>query len=117
VKYYDHNNINFVLEGHEITWLAGATDAGIDILIRHHKATGWTYNAAAPPTFPAALCSLATEYAAESSSINGEQGAYKRTNIDTAIAGSGSEGILIELVTTGAATYEQGTAIVLIRSS
>ena len=112
-KYWDDNNNDFTLVGIESTWKAGATDAAADIIIRHHRTTGWTYNAGAEPTPPTAIASLQTDYGL--GVVSGEQGAWKRDNFDTDVDGTGREGLLIEL-TTGAAgkTFASGTVILTL---
>jgi hypothetical protein len=109
-KYWDFGNTDFKVVGWEATWLGGATDTGADILVRHHKASGWTYNAASTPTPPTALGSMQTEYATEFEVQNGENGAYKRAlAVGINVSGSASEGTLIEVVTTANKAFELGT--------
>ncbi|KKK83448.1 hypothetical protein LCGC14_2793270, partial [marine sediment metagenome] len=61
-KYWDNNNGIFIVRGIEATWLGGANDASPNIKIRHHKATGWTFNSAAAPTPPTELAAMGTDY-------------------------------------------------------
>jgi len=51
-KYHDFNNQDFDVTGIEALWLSDANDSASDIELLHHKATGWLFNAAAPPTPP-----------------------------------------------------------------
>ena len=114
-KYWDNNNTDFRLVGLEATWLAGANDNDVAIKLRHHKTTGWTYNAGAAPTPPTELASLATDHSTDDKTVSGENGAWKRDNLTTTIMGGDAEGILIELITTAAKTFQIGNLFVEIR--
>jgi len=107
-KYWDDENSDFTVRSLEATWLAGASDTGIDIELIHHQDTGWTYGAGGTPTTPTAIASLATDLGTESETVNGEPGAWKRTNLSEAITGSGSEGILWRITTTANKAFELG---------
>jgi hypothetical protein len=84
-------------------------------LLRHHKATGWTYNAGSTPTPPTAIASMATDHSTEKQLIDGEDGAWKRTNLSTNIAGNDSEGTIIEIVTTANRAFEFGNFLLTVR--
>lgn len=118
-KYWDFNNTDFTVAGVEATWFGGANDSGAttDILLRHHKATGWTFNAAAAPTPPAALASMLTDHGTEHQVGLDEQGAWKRDNLNTSVTGSGSEGILFEVINNQNRTFEDGTLVAHIHST
>jgi len=116
VKYWDNNNSDFKVNGLEATWLGGANDAGTDIILRHHKSTGWTYNNGAAPTPPTALAQMTIDHSTDSQTRNGENHAWKRVNLNTAVEGSGSEGMIIEIITTANKAFEGGTFILTIRS-
>jgi len=113
-KYWDNNNTNFRIAGIEATWLGAANDATPDILLRHHKATGWTYNAGAAPTPPAAVASMAVDHNTEIQIRNNEEGAWKRDDLATDVAGGTSEGTIIELVTTANRAYAIGNFLIRI---
>lgn len=108
-KYWDNQNMDFTIVGGEALWKAGATDAGFDIVVYHHKATGWTYNAGAAPTPPTPIFQLSTDYVTERSAIAGHHGAWKRTGASQAISGSGSEGVIVAVVTTAPNALDSGT--------
>jgi len=110
-KYWDDENTDFTVSAVEATWLGGANDSGIDIELIHHKATGWTYGAGGAPTLPTAIASLATDHSTEKAAVNGENGAWKRTNLSTAVAGSSSEGILWRVTTTANKAFELGNLL------
>lgn len=117
VKYWDNNNTDFRLLGFEATWLSGATDAGVNISIIHHKATGWTYNNGAAATPPAAVYDMQTDYNTEYSTINGENGSWKRDNLDVVVNGGDGEGIILEVLTTANKTFELGNMTLRTRAT
>lgn len=108
VNAWRNNEINFTVKGLECTWLGGANDATPDIKLRHHKFTGWTYNAGAEPTPPTELASMATDYNTEIQVRNNEEGSWIRDNLGVAINADNEEGIFIELVTTSNAAFALG---------
>jgi len=114
-KYWDSSNTDFTVTGCEATWLAGATDASVNISLLHHKSTGWTYNAGADPTPPTAIANLQTDHNTEYSTINNEPGAWKRANLSTTVDGSGSEGVLFQIVTTVNKAFEPGMCTAMVR--
>ena len=113
-KYWDDNNTDFKVAGADITWLGGANDANPNILILHHKSTGWTYNAASTPTHPTAICDMQTDYNTEFQVSNGEYGAWKRDNLATDVTGSSMEGIIVKIVTTSNKTFDLGNILIRI---
>jgi hypothetical protein len=113
-KYWDNNNSNFKVLGFEATWLGAANDALPDIKLRHHRGTGWTYNALAPPDPPTEIASMVTDYVNEIEIINNEEGAWKRDNLSTAVEGGDSEGTIIEVETSSNRTYAIGNFLLRI---
>ncbi len=113
-KYWDNNNTDFTVAGFEATWLGAKNDATPDIKLRHHKTTGWTYNAGAPPTPPTPIATMVGDHVTEIQIRTDEEGAWKRDNLDTDVDGSGSEGTMIELVTTTNRTYGIGNFLMRI---
>ena len=101
VKYEDMGNIDFTVTQFEITGRAGANDASFNVKLYKHTSSGWTYDAAAFVPTPTTIVALQTDYNTEYQLANGEAFAYKRTGLSTAVTGSGSEGVIIE-ITTGA---------------
>lgn len=92
-KYHDVGNTDFQVAGLECLWESDSSDSGSDIALIHHKATGWTFNAAADPTPPAPIAVRSVDHSGNNGHSVGP-GAWKRTNLSVAIAGSQSEGIL-----------------------
>lgn len=115
-KYWDNNNTDFTVKGVEATWLGGANDTAPDIQLIHHKLTGWTYTGSGA-TFPTPLAAMATDHVTEIQVRNGEDGAWKRTDLDTAISGSGSEGILFAVINTSNRAFEAGTVQLVIETA
>lgn len=107
-KYWDNHNTDFTVKGLEATWLGGANDTAPDIKLCHHRSTGWTYtgSGATPPT---PLASMAADHGTEKQIVNNEDGAWKRTDLDTLVSGPGSEGILWAVTTTANKAFEAGT--------
>lgn len=114
-KYWDNNNTNFTVKGLEVTWVAGATDTGINIELLHHKATGWTYSGGGgTPTTPTALAALTTDHVTEDDAIDAEPGAWKRSNLSVGVNGAGSEGIMWRITTTVNKAFELGNLLLTI---
>lgn len=113
-KYWDDNNENFKVQGVDVTWLGGANDANPNLILRHHKAAGWTYNAGSTPTPPTPIATMNTDYVTEIEVSNGEEGAWKRTNLSENINGSASEGTIVEIVTTSNKTFEIGNFLMRV---
>ena len=113
-KYWDNNNTDFKVIGIEATWLGAKNDANPDILLLHHKATGWTYNAGAPPTNPTEIDSMNGDHVTEIQIALAQEGAWKRENLSESIMGSANEGTIIQLITTTNRTYAIGNFLVRI---
>ena len=114
-KYWDNRNSNFRVVGFEATFRGGANDANGDIIIRHHKSTGWTFNTGSTPTPPAALASMSTDHSTEKQFVNGEYGAWKRVNLNTLVLGGADEGTIIEVITSANKAIDIANFILSIR--
>ncbi|NIN36632.1 MAG: hypothetical protein GTO60_16675 [Gammaproteobacteria bacterium] len=114
VKYWDNNNSDFMVTGIDVTWVGGANDANAEIYLRHHRATGWTYNAGSTPTPPAPIASYTLSNGVASSIRNGESGAWKLSRMNNIINGGGSEGTLVEIQTSIGKAFESGTFIMRV---
>lgn len=115
-KYWDNANTDFTVKGLEATWLGGANDTAPDIQLIHHKSTGWTYTAtgATPPT---PIAAMVADHVTEIQVRNGEDGAWKRTNLDVAISASDSEGTLFAVINTTNKAFEAGTLQLVIETA
>lgn len=115
-KYWDSNNNNFIVSGIDVTWLSGANDAGADLSVIHHSIDNWTYNAGAEPTVGGRIANMNNDHVTENDVVNGENGAWKRDNLDVFIEGGDSEGTIIEVVTTANKAFELGNFIVRVKT-
>jgi hypothetical protein len=107
-KYWDHGNEEFTVKGLEATWLGGANDSAPNIELLHHKFTGWTYGAGGEATPPTAIASMNTDHNTEIQVVNGENGAWKRSNLDQIIIGQGNEGVLWRVTTSANNCFRLG---------
>ena len=108
-KYWDFANTDFTIVALEVLWLANANDSAPNIELLKHQSSGWTYNAGGAATPPTAIASMDTDHGTESQIVSGESGAWKRTNLDTSVKGSASEGAVWRITTTANKAFEIGT--------
>lgn len=108
VKYEDFGNRDFMLTDLEVSWIAGATDTGVNIVIKKHAPTGWTYSAAAFAPGNGNITSLNTIYVTEDDIINNEYGFFKidSTALNAPILGASTEGVIMEITTTQNNTFQ-----------
>jgi len=99
-KYEDKQNIDMTIIAFEAEWEGGATDNAMNIELLYHKPTGWTYAATGFIAGDGIVCARLADQNLVSGVLNGESGAYKRTDLDAFVEGSGSEGSLIRVTTT-----------------
>lgn len=100
-KYEDFGNRDAWVTGIEVVGLAAASDVSFNVELMYHTNTGWTYNATAFVPGNGVLASWDTDLGTKDDLSNGLPFAWKRTNVNTFIEGSGSEGIIVR-ITTGA---------------
>jgi len=98
-KYEDFGNHNFIVTDFEAVGLAKANDTGFNVLLCPHKATGWTYAAAAFTPGGSAIVSMNTDHNTEINLAAGEHFAYKHAGLSEALSGGASEGVLVRVVT------------------
>ena len=98
-KYEDFGNHNFNVLGFEAVGTARATDAIFNITLYKHCSSDWNYSAAAFESTPTEIVDLQTVHNTEYSTINGHPFAFKRIPIGVTVAGAGSEGVVIRIVT------------------
>jgi hypothetical protein len=99
-KYEDFGNRQFTITDFESVGLCNVNDGSFNIELLHHKATGWTYAASGFVAGTTPLLAMRTVHSTESDIDAGEGFAFKRVGLSTAVAGAGSEGIVVR-VTTG----------------
>ena len=105
-KYEDFGNKDFTLTDFEAVGLCKGSDSGFNIILFHHHSTGWTYSAAAFVAGGTQLLNMNTIHDTEVDINSGEDFAFKRTGLSTAVVGSGLEGLIIKVVV-GAANAVQ----------
>jgi hypothetical protein len=98
-KYEDLGNRDFYVTGIEVVGLASATDASFNVELLHHTSTGWTYSAAAFEPGNSVIASLSDDLSPYDDLVNGQDFAWKRTNINQFIDGNASDGIIIRITT------------------
>ena len=114
-KYWDNNNDDFTLLGFDATWFGGASD-DVDLVIYHHKAAGWTYNAGSEPSPPEVLRMTDDHTVTDDKTASGAFGAWKRDNLSTTILGSASCGMVLSAISSKASSFQIGNFVVRIRS-
>lgn len=105
-KYEDFGNQAFTINTLEVVGIAGANDTGFNLRLFHHGSTGWTYAATGFIPGGTVLANMNTDYTPEKNLVNGESFAYKRIDLNTDIDGAGSEGLVLEISTSGTKSIE-----------
>lgn len=83
----------------EVGGYASVSDAGFNIQLYDHNATGWTYAATGFSPGNTPIADFASEYGAESDIVTDQQFHWNRDGINTLIRGDLGEGILIKVMT------------------
>lgn len=104
-KYEDLGNQAFSVTLFECVGRAGANDTGFNIRLFYHNSANWHYATTGfvpgPTTGEATeLANMRTTHGTESDLTNGEEFSFKLVNLNTDIAGDGSEGFIVEITTT-----------------
>ena len=98
-KYEDFGNRSFTLTDFEAVGLCNVDDNSFNIEIMHHKATGWTYSAAAFVAGAEVFANMNTIHGTEQDPDDSEYFAFKRASMTEAINGADSEGVIIRITT------------------
>ena len=98
-KYTDLGNRDFTITGFECEWQGNAADGIMDVALLLHGTTGWTYAATGFVAGNGDVCRKTIDQALAGDIVNGQDGAYKRTNLDQFVDGNGAEGYIIQVVT------------------
>ncbi|MBT6051109.1 hypothetical protein HN682_05280 [Candidatus Peregrinibacteria bacterium] len=99
-KYEDFGNKDFTVTDFEMgDFLAGASETGLNVKLKLHSSSGWTYHASAFVPGGTTICDLATDYGTNNDIANGDDGSYKRAALSQAVLGSSSQGIIVEVTT------------------
>ena len=102
---------NFTITSFIVQLQGGASESGFDTQLMHHKATGWTYSAAAFVPGTGYIVSSANDLGTNVTWANGVYASYKRTGLTTAIAGAtGGEGFIVKVKTSNNNTIKYGYA-------
>lgn len=99
-KYEDMQNQDATITALECHWQGGATDTGFDVVLLHHTAIGWTYAATGFVAGNGYIAKKSVDQPLAGNVVNGQDGAWKRTNLNFFVDGNGSEGVLFEITTT-----------------
>jgi hypothetical protein len=116
VDYWDNGNADFQVIDVEFSWFGGANDSNTNLMLYHHKKTGWTYNAGARPTPPTPLADMDTVHSTDDSVAVGVVGAFKKTGISQDVDVSENEGIILACESSVANSILTGNAVVRIRN-
>ena len=93
-KYEDFGNRDFYVTGIECVGRGGGNDSGFGIELLHHSSTGWTYSATAFVPGNGVIASSFTDLSGYDDLANGIPWAWKRTNLNYAVDGTSSEGVI-----------------------
>ncbi len=115
-KYEDFQNRDFTVTALECTWQGNANDSNFDIALMHHKTTGWTYAVTGFEPGDGDICRKSVDQALAGDVDNGRDGAYKRVNLNTYVDGSGSEGVILQIITGANSTIQTADIHVLGKS-
>jgi hypothetical protein len=105
-KYEDFGNKDFVITNLEVVGLSQGNDTDVDVILFHHKETGWTYAASGFSPGDGVICQMSADHLTDDEIFNGEYFAYKRANLSTAVMGADSEGVIIAVDTTSNNVFE-----------
>ena len=100
-KYEDIGNRDICIADIEVVGLAGATDSDFNVELLHHKATGWTYDAAAFIPGNGAIAAWSTDMTPDDNLVNGKPFAWKHVDIFETIQGATAEEGIILRITAG----------------
>lgn len=113
-KYWDMGNTDFTVKTVEAIWLAGANDTAADIILRHHQASGWTFNAGGEPTPPPPITSMRSAMGTHVNISNGVEGCWKGESVSVFVQAATSEGIFWQVSTGANGAFDVGQAIVIV---
>ena len=105
-KYEDAADIDFTVTAFEAVWQGNANGNTLDIALLHHKPDGWTYAASGFVAGNGDICRKSIDMDLSGDVTSGLSGAYKRVGLNQFIDGNGSEGVIIEIITSGANTIQ-----------
>jgi hypothetical protein len=98
-KYDDIQDRDYTIKGFECKW-QGNANSSLDIALIKHTITGWTYAATGFVAGNGDICRKSVDQQLAGDVANNADGAWKRVDLDTYIAGkSGLEGHIVQVIT------------------
>lgn len=116
-KYEDFANQDFTVTGIQIAGEAGASDSNFNLILFLHSSAGWTYAASGFVPGGTQLANMNTDHITEVNLVNGEPFAWKRTDLNTAILGTASEGVVVRIDTSSAKAVESMSGIIWVHTA
>ena len=98
-KYEDFRDIDGTVTAFEAVWEAGATDSSFNVSLKFHNKFGWVYALAGFVPGNGNICDRLTDQSLANVLNAGEEGAYKKTNLNQFVNGTEKEGIIVEINT------------------
>lgn len=98
-KYDDIQDRDYTIKGFEIKW-QGNANSTLDVALMKHSATGWVYAATGFTPGNGDICRKSVDQAVAGDVANNQDGAWKRVELNSYIAGqSRLEGHIIQIIT------------------
>lgn len=116
-KYEDFGNQSFTVTGLQIVGEAGANDTNFNMILFHHNEEGWTYAATGFVPGGTQLANMNTDHSTEQDLANGEPFAWKRTDLNTDIAGDNGEGTVFRIDTSSAKAVESMSGVIWVHTA
>jgi len=112
-SYEDFSNNDGTITSLDCTWEGGANDTDSNIILRKHTNLGWTFASTGFVPGDGSICERLTDQAINPGIAIGENGRYKRTNLNEFVEGSGLEGIIVQIYAGSNNTFRNLTAHVI----
>lgn len=116
-KYEDFANQSFTITGIQVAGEAGASDSNFNIILFHHSPIGWIYFPTGFVPGGTQLANMNTDHSTEQDLSNGEPFAWKRTDLNTNIAGNNGEGVVVRIDTSSAKAVESLSGIIWVHTA
>lgn len=115
-KYEDFFNVNATVIGLQVQWQGNANDGSMNIKLFHHKPENWTYAATGFVPGNGVICERLVDQALASNVVNNQDGAYKRSQLDTYITSGNGEGLIVQIITGQQNTIQSMDLVVSAKS-
>ncbi len=116
-KYEDFANQEFTVTGIQVAGEAGGSDSSFNMILFHHSVADWTYAATGFVPGGTQLANMNTDHVTEVDLVNSEPFAWKRTDLNTDIAGDNGEGLVFRIDTTSARSVESMSGIIWVHTA